>query len=73
MTGDPAIVTTTIVLFGLAVGWVFYGYIGYPLLLALLRSVRRREVVRAPIQPLLTVIVAVPTAGAGRYHSSVAL
>jgi glycosyltransferase involved in cell wall biosynthesis len=59
MTGYPAIVTTTIVLFWLAVGWVFYGYLGYPLLLAVMRSVRRRRLVRAPIQPPLTVIVAV--------------
>lgn len=59
MTGNPAIVTTTNVLFWLAVGWVFYGYVGYPLLLALLRSFRRREVVRDAIRPPLTVIVAV--------------
>lgn len=59
MTGHPAIVTTTTVLFWLAVGWVFYGYVGYPLLLALWRIVRRREVARDSVHPPLTVIVAV--------------
>ena len=41
MTLHPTTVTVFLVLFWLSVGWVFYGYIGYPLLLALLRTFRR--------------------------------
>ena len=59
MTLQPTTVTMLLVLFWLSVGWVFYGYIGYPLLLALLRSFRRLAVQRAPMRPPLSVIVAV--------------
>lgn len=59
MTFQPTTVTVLHVAFWLSVGWVFYGYVGYPLLLALLRTVRRLEVRRAPLTPTLTVIVAV--------------
>ena len=59
MTLHPTTVTVLIVVFWLAVGWVFYGYAGYPLLLAVVRRFRRLEVVRAPTTPPLSVIVAV--------------
>ena len=59
MTLHPTTVTLLLLLFWLSVGWVFYGYIGYPLLLALLRSFRRLAVQRAPMTPSLSVIVAV--------------
>jgi cellulose synthase/poly-beta-1,6-N-acetylglucosamine synthase-like glycosyltransferase len=64
MTLNPTAVTILSVLFWLSVGWVFYGYVGYPLLLAALRTVRRLRVERAPMTPPLTVIVAVHN-GAG--------
>lgn len=59
MIGDLPFRTPSDVLFWLAIGWVLYGYIGYPVLLALLRFLRPRPVCRAPIVPPLTVIVAV--------------
>lgn len=59
MTLQPTTVTALIVVFWLAVGWVFYGYVGYPLLLALARRFRRLQLVRAPMTPPLSVIVAV--------------
>jgi glycosyltransferase involved in cell wall biosynthesis len=58
MVGDPWTRNASVVLFWLAMGWVLYGYIGYPILLALLRFLRHRPVHRAPIVPPLTVIVA---------------
>ncbi len=64
MTLNPTTATALSVLFWLSVGWVVYGYIGYPLLLAALRTVRRLRVDRAPMTPTLTVIVAVHN-GAG--------
>jgi len=43
--------------FWFALSAVFYAYIGYPLLLAILRLVLRRPVRRAPIEPTVTLIV----------------
>lgn len=45
--------------FWLSVGWIVYAYVGYALLLRFLSLFRSRPILRADIQPALTVIVTV--------------
>lgn len=40
------------------IGIIAYGYIGYPLLLAVVGSLRPTRILRAPIEPSMTVIIA---------------
>lgn len=47
------------IVFWLAVGWVVYSYLGYPLLLAMFARFRPRPVRRAAITPRVSVILAV--------------
>jgi glycosyltransferase involved in cell wall biosynthesis len=45
------------VLFWVATGFVAYTYVGYPLLLVLLRGIARRPVARKPIEPFVSILV----------------
>lgn len=45
------------VLFWLSVAALFYTYVGYPILVALISALRPRPVHRVPIEPLVTIII----------------
>jgi glycosyltransferase involved in cell wall biosynthesis len=51
--------TLAVFMFAASVAWCVYAYAGYPALLAVIRSVRRRTVRRAAIRPSVSVITTV--------------